>query len=294
MFKKLFPFFRFYLAEGEGDPGSGGNPPAITAEAVGALQGDAFRAVLPKDFAAKPYMKDVNTFGDFVKKFDGAQTLLGQRVTPDENSTPEQWKEFHSKLAPKTADGYKLPETIEGLSADLTKKALDAKWIKPLFHSAQLTPYQVSVLYPAFMKMIVAAETADKKVADEKFAKMSGDLFKDQKEAIITNAKKFMSTHIPAEMQPMLNDLDEKSLTMLIALTDGMAKKFTGEDPFRGGSGGTGPGGGETEEQLIGQMQAIMRDPCYSDPFKDKPKHAELNQRMEVIRGKLKKLRSGT
>jgi len=41
-------------------------------------------------------------------------------------------------------------------------------------------------------------------------------------------------------------------------------------------------------------MQAIQRDPCYSDPFKDRPKHAELQAKMEVIRGKLKKLQAGS
>jgi hypothetical protein len=40
-------------------------------------------------------------------------------------------------------------------------------------------------------------------------------------------------------------------------------------------------------------MQTIQKDPSYADPFKDRPKHAELMQRMEVIRGKLKKLQGG-
>jgi hypothetical protein len=46
-----------------------------------------------------------------------------------------------------------------------------------------------------------------------------------------------------------------------------MAKKFTGEDPFRGIGGGA-PGGGETKDQLVAAMQAIQRDPAYSDPSK--------------------------
>lgn len=305
MFKHIWSFPKFFLAaDGDGgaggagagaggDAGGGSTPPAITAESLGALQGDSFRAILPKEFAAKPYMKDVNTFGDFVKKFDGAQTLLGQRTTPDDKATPEQWKEFHAKTAPASPDDYKLPDTIEGVNPEITKKGVEAKWLKSLFHEAALSPYQVSVLYPKFMKMISAAEAADKRAGDERFAKLSSDVFKDQKDTVITNAKKFMATHIAPEMQPMLNELGEKELTLLIALTDGMAKKFTGEDPFRGIGGGA-PGGGENKDQLVAQMQAIQRDPCYSDPFKDRPKHAELQAKMEVIRGKLKKLQAGS
>jgi len=292
MFKHIWSFPKFFFSFADGDTPPATPPATITAESISALKDDGFRAILPKDFAAKPYMKDVNTFGDFVKKFDGAQTLLGQRTTPDEKATPEQWKEFHSKTAPKTAEEYKLPDTIEGVNPEITKKGVEAKWLKSMFHEAALSPHQVSVLYPKFMKMISAAEAADKKAGDERFAKLSSDTFKDQKDTIVTNAKKFMATHIPAEMQPMLNELGEKELTLLIALTDGMAKKFTGEDPFRGAGGGT-PGGGETKDQLVAAMQAIQRDPAYSDPFKDRPKHAELQAKMDVIRGKLKKLLSG-
>lgn len=308
MFKHIWSSPKFFMCvDGDGGAGAGaggaggganggsGAPAAgaITAESLSALQGDSFRGVLPKEIAEKPYMKDVNTFGDFVKKFDGAQTLLGQRTTPDDKATPEQWREFHTKVAPKTPDEYKLPEKIEGLDEKFVKGALEAKWIRPLLHAAQLSQHQASVLYPAFLKMIAAAETADKKGGDERFVKLSSEVFKDQKDSIITNAKKFMATHISPEMQPMLESLDEKQLTLLIALTDGMAKKFTGEDPFRGGGAGAGGGGGETKEALIAQMQAIQKDPAYSDPFKDRPKHAELNAKMEAIRGKMKKLLGG-
>lgn len=298
MFRNFLPSLKFFLAADGGDAGAGGagsgggtgGASAITAESLNALQGDSFRAVLPKEFVEKPYMKDVTTFGDFVKKFDGAQTLLGQRTTPDEKATPEQWKEFHAKTAPAKPEDYKFPDKIDGVRSDLTAKALEAKWIRPLFHGAQLSQHQVSVLFPQFMKMIVAAEAEDKKLGDERFMKLSSEVFKDQKDTVITNAKKFMATHIPADMQPMLDSLDEKQLTLLIAMTDGMAKKFTGEDPFRGGGAGAGSGGGETKETLIAQMQAIQKDPVYVDPFKDRPKHAELLAKMEVIRGKLKKL----
>jgi hypothetical protein len=272
------------------------NPPApapITPEAVGALQGDAFRALLPAEISAKPYMKDVNTFGDFVKKFDGAQSLLGQRTIPDDKSDPAAWKDFHSKVAPKTAEEYKFPDAIEGLDPAFVKNAAESKAIRPLLLAAGLSNYQANILLPGFLKMIKGAEAAETTRKDTEFAKLSTDLFGGNKEAIVTNAKKFMATHIPENVRPLLEGMDEKQLTVLLAVTDGMAKKFTGEDPFRGTGAAGGGGGAETKDQLVAQMQAIMREPAYNDPFKDKVKNKELNDKMEVIRGKLKKLQSG-
>lgn len=275
-------------------PAAAPAPAPITSESLGALNGDAFRGVLPEDIRSKPYMKDVNTFGDFVKKFDGAQTLLGQRATPDANSTPEQWKDFHSKIAPKTADEYKFPDTIDGVDPKFVKGAAEGKLLRPLLHAAGVSPYQANLLFSGFLKMVSQAETSEKTTKDTAFTKLSGELFGDQKEAITTNAKKFLSTHVPPNVLPLLEGMDEKQMTVLLAVTDGMAKKFTGEDPFRGGGAGAGSGGGETKDQLIAQMQTIQKDPAYSDPFKDKPKNAELNAKMEVIRGKLKKLQGNT
>jgi len=274
-----------------GAAGGGGTPAVITSESLGALQGDAFRGVLPEDIRAKPYMKDVNTFGDFIKKFDGAQTLLGQRTTPDDKSTPDQWKEFHGKGAQKTAEDYKFTTTIEGLNQEFVKKAGEGKLLRPLLHAAGVSPYQANILFSGFLKMVAKAEQSEKAAKDAAFVKLSTDTFGDQKELILNNAKKFMTTHIPENVRPLLESLDEKQMTILLALTDGMAKKFTGEDPFRGGGGaGSGGGGGETKEQLVAQMQQIMKDPAYKDAFRDKIKHADLNAKMEIIRGKLKKL----
>jgi hypothetical protein len=93
------------------------------------------------------------------------------------------------------------------VNPEITKKSVEAKWLKSMFHEAALSPYQVSVLYPKFMKMISAAEAADKKAGDERFAKLSSDVSKTRKTSTSRTPRSFMATHIPAEMQPMLNEL---------------------------------------------------------------------------------------
>lgn len=279
-----------------GNPGAGAGaaPVAITAEALGAVQGDAFRALLPADIQSKPYAKEINTFGDLIKKFDGAQGLLGQRAVPDPNDPPEKWVEFHGKHAPKTIEEYKLADAIEGVPPEyLTKATGLTNMVKSILFAAKASPYQARLAHTELMKVLYKAESGIKKQGDDAFIKLSGDLFGEQRDAVIANGKKFLAAYLPDNIKPLLEGMDEKQLTVVLAATDNLAKKFTGEDPFRGGGNGPGGSGGETKDQLIAQMQAIMKDPAYSDPFKDKPKHSDLNQKMEVIRGKLKKLQAG-
>lgn len=276
---------------------AGAGAGSITVEALGAVQGDAFRALLPAEIQSKPYIKEINTFGDLVKKFDGAQSLLGQRNVPELTAPDDQWEAFHSKTRPEKSDAYQVPQ-IEGVPPEFVKKAAESKMFRELLHKAGASPYQAKVLLSGFLSEVYKAQVGiDQESArataakDAAFEKMAGELFGGQKDVILANGKKFLAANIPDNVKPFLDSLDDKSLAIVLAATDGMAKKYTGEDPFRGGGGGGG--GGETKDQLIGQMQAIMKDPAYADPLKDRVKNTELNQKMEVIRGKLKKLQGG-
>lgn len=265
-------------------------PAAITAESIGSVQGDAFRALLPAEIQAKPYAKEINNFGEFVKKFDGAQALLGQRALPDANTPDDKWGEFHTKLRPESADKYTLGQ-VEGLKPEYIEKSGNiVKVLKNILFANGASAYQAKGIIPGILKELAIAEEGFTKQQEDAFTKMTTDLFGAQKDTVIANGKKFLAAHLPDNVKPLLDGMDEKQLTVLLAATDGIAKKFTGEDPFRGGGAGAGSGGGETQETLVAQMQAIMKEPCWSDPFKDKPKHAQLTQQMEGIRAKLKAL----
>lgn len=264
----------------------------VTAESLGAVQGDAFRALLPADIQSKGYAKEINGFGDLVKKFDGAQTLLGQRAVPEVNAPPEQWAEFHTKAGrPAKIEDYSFPDAVEGVAPELVKGLTNSKAVRELLFSAGANPYQAKILLSGMAKLIHTSDQQatqkDKETKDAAFLKMTTELFGDQRETVITNGKKFLAANLPDNVKPLLDTLDDKSLAIVLAATDGMAKKFTREDPFRGGGGGGG-GGGETREQIVAAMQAIMRDPAYGDPFKDRPKHEELRVKMEGLRGKLR------
>ena len=286
----------------EGDPGAGAGAGAgagvITAEGLGKVEGDAFRSLLPADIQAKPYAKDINNFGDFVKRYDGAQALLGQRNVPAATDPDEKWAEFHGKMRPEKPEGYVIPE-VQGVPPEIVKQWAEGPLLKSLLHKANASPYQAKILSTEIMSLLYKAQMHEEQESvkatqakDASFAKLAGDLFGDNKDNVIANGKKFLAANLPENVRPLLEGMSEKELTVVLAATDGMARKFTGEDPFRGG-GGNGGGGGETKDQLVAQMQAIMKEPAYGDPLKDRVKNADLNARMEVIRGKLKKLQGG-
>jgi negative regulator of replication initiation len=238
-------------------------------------------------------MKNINTFGDLVKGFDGAQNLLGQRALPDNNSTPEQWDAFHAKLRPESADKYVMPTEIEGLPADYIKKASESKEFRALLHSASASPRQAQVLFSGLMKTLYAAEQRAIQNRDASFTKMATEFFGDKKDAIMANGKAYLAANLPENVKPLLANMDDDHIAVVLASIETTVKKFTGEDPFRGGGPGAGGSGSQTMESLKARMTAIIQDPVWSDPFKDRTKHAQLTQEMEKVRADMRKLQPG-
>jgi hypothetical protein len=267
--------------------GNGGTPPAGGAPAatidLGKLEGDAFRNALPEDFRGKPYLKDVNTFGDFLKKFDGAQTLIGQRQVPDDKATPEQWNEFYNKTGrPEKPEGYQIK--ADGLPADMQAMVKHPGFLGALWKSG-ISQRSAQAFLPELFSIVDAAEKAEQQQKDAAYAKLMDTSFGKDKDVIQSKAKEFLAAHLPDNMKGLLEGMDEKSFTVLTAMTDALAKKFVSEDGFRGGAGGGS--GLNTADQIVSRMKVIMADKAYGDPFGDKTKRAALQAEMEELRKKL-------
>lgn len=261
-------------------------PAAFDASALNGLQGDAFRAIIPDEIRAKPYMKDINTFGDFIKKFDGAQTMIGQRTTPGENADPKEWEAFHIKAGrPEKAELYTIPK-VEGLPADfLQKHADDINAMKLMLHASGANQYQMNVFATNMLKAI----HADEQETDKKFHALMDSTFGQDAEALTEKGKAFLAGVLPDSVKALLPGLDPKALGILMVATDAIVKKHVSPDGFRGAGGAGGGGTEETKEALVARMKVIMQDPAYIDPFKDKAKNAAFNTEMDQIRTKLKK-----
>lgn len=263
-------------------------PATFSVDALNGLNGESFHAVFPEDIRAKPYMKDVNTFGDFVKKFDNAQTMIGKPVVPAADASQEEWDAFNTKAGkPKTAAEYVIAE-IEGVPKEFLDKALEVGPIRQIMHEAGLSGRQGAKFAAGFLKTIYAAETAEKTAADERFSKLTTDAFGQHKQAIIENGRKFLDATLPDTVRPFVNELDEKALAVVIAATDAIVKKHVNEDGFKGkGTPPTGSGV-DTQASIQAEMSKIMADPAYRNAFADKAKNIELNKKMEDLRTRLR------
>lgn len=276
---------------GAGDGGAtGGKGGAAGAPDITTLQGDKFLAVLPEEIRNKPYMKDISSFPDFVKKFDGAQTLIGQRMTPADDASAEEWNAWFAKAGrPEKADAYVLPE-VEGVPKEYIDKASEKGVLKQLFHSAGLNSQQAKLLSTNFFKTLYASEVESKKTADANFEKVMETTFGKDRTAIFDNGKKMLAAYVPDNVKPLLSGLDDKSWAVILAATDGIIKKHVSEDGFRGaGSGGAGAGA-DTKESITAQMREIMAQKEYADPHLNRSKNAELVQKMDQLRERLRKI----
>jgi hypothetical protein len=237
-------------------------------------------------------MKNINTFGDLVKGFDGAQNLLGQRALPDETATDEQWGAFHAKLRPADAGAYKIPQ-IEGVPPEFIQKAGESKELRAIIHAAAASPYQAKVLLTGLLKTLYTADQKATQSRDASFTKMATEFFGDKKDAIMANGKAYLAANLPENVKPLLANMDDNQLAVVLAAIDTTVKKFSGEDPFRGSGPGAGGSGSQTMETLKAKMTTIMKDPCWNDPFKDRAKHAQLSQEMDKVRADMRKLQPG-
>jgi len=244
--------------------------------------------LIPEDHREKPYLKDVKNFNGLIKKLDGAESLLGQRQIPGKDAAPEEWSGFFSKLAPEKVEDYG-DLTAEDLPKDLVGIVNQGKF-KELLKSAGANSYQAGIIQKGIVNLLAEAQQFGEKESAEKIQKLSSEMFGDEKDSIINNGKAYLAANLPEKMRGLIETMSEQELMLVIGTTDGLVQKLTGEDPFRG-KGGTGKGSSaDTVESLKKEMAAIIAEPAYRDPFKDREKHEELKKKMANVRDRLRKI----
>lgn len=264
--------------------------PTITFEALSALQDDAFRNVLPEEIRGQGWMKDVNTFGDFVKKSAGAQALIGQRAVPLETDPPEKWNAWYAQIGrPEKPEAYGIPK-IDGVPDEYIKNTAEVGVLHKVLHAGGANPVQAKAIMSQLIKHIYTAEQTEAAEAEKAHNAFMDKTFGKDRQTIIDNGKKYLATVLTPELNAVFAGMTDQQMAVTLALTDAVARKFGQEDSFRGGQGAGGGGGAETMETLTAQMREIMGQKEYQDPFLNRNKHLELNQKMQSIRDKMQKL----
>lgn len=250
--------------------------------------------LIPEEYKDRPWVaentKDPDTFFKFV---DNQNSLIGKKgvIVPEEGAPKEVWDTFHKTLGrPDSADGYEF-EPIAELK-DSKRDAEFEKSLKGLLFEAGVPKATAKKLQQGFDKLLFEKTKGDLELArkeDEAFANLNKEFFGDDREKIVAGAQKILKDILPEKVLLAMDKMTSEQLSMVIAVTDAVYRKYGKEDGFKGGAGGPGSGGGESYEELSAQQRELMKNPGFTDWRH--AEHAGLMEKNNEILAKMRLLK---
>jgi hypothetical protein len=186
---------------------------------------------------------------------------------------------------------YGIPK-IEGVPDEYIAKTAEVGVLHKVLHAGGANPVQAKAIMSQLIKHIYTAEQAEAAEAEKAHTALMDKTFGKDRQAIMDNGKKYLATVLTPELNAEFAKMSDQQMAVVMAMTDAVAKKFGQEDSFRGGQGAGAGAGAVTMESLTAQMRDVMAQKEYQDPFLNRNKHAELNQKMETIRAQMRKISS--
>jgi len=227
---------------------------------------EQFVNTIPEAYRDKPWAKENSADAEAFYKFvDNQNALVGKKgiIIPGDG---EDRSEFYKALGrPDTFEEYDTTP-----AEDLKEIKRDAEVdiaFKKLFHTEGLSKDTASKISQGVERIIYEKGKAeiDKNNAEDKaFADYNTTLFGENKDTIVANAQKIIKADVPQELHAGFDKLDGEAMSVMVAITDSLYKKYGKEDAFTGGGEGAG-GGGETYEGLSAQQRKLMENPGYRD-----------------------------
>lgn len=225
-----------------------------------------------------PALKDFKSAADLAKSYVETKKMVGQKINgiPGKDATPEQRAEFNKALGvPETPEGYefKAPDGLPEALRDLYSEEDSAKWAKRM-HELGVPKETANTLRNEYFKEFseeIGKLKADISKSDEDFNKMAKETFGDKQDAEIAAARLIVEKHVPQNLKPYFNQLDNAALLTVAAAVNGVRKEYGGEDQAIKEEGG---GGGRSEGELRQELRQTMSLPEYNSPFaKGKEEH---------------------
>ena len=223
LFKRFGIVFSLGFADGADGGGDGGGEPPnpYSYEAMENLEGDAFRSLLPKEIAEKGYMKNVNSYKDFVNKFDHAQSLTGQKSIPTANDPDDTWNEFYGKIG--------RPEDPLGYTVQMGDTESEDKLFKYALHKANITDKQANVLAPALQEAFAEVTKVESEISLKQVTDYLDKNFGPERDAVVSQTQEYLLKTLDAEGKDILAGLSDTQMIPIIALATKMTKHM-GED----------------------------------------------------------------
>lgn len=238
---------------------------------------------VPEAYKDKTYLKDVKSLDDVYKKLDGAQNLIGQKVTfPTEDSTEEELRNFNRSAGmPENAEDYVFEAT-----GDVPRDAAFDSEIKKLFHDAGLSLKAGSKLQKSFESLMLEKQKQLADQNDDAFDKLSKDVFGDRVDEVLASSKSLIEENIPESLREAFSGLSNEALVTMAAVLDGIKSKYINEDSINDKRGfGDSQGG---VDALRKQARELLAHPAKNDPFHED--HKNINDQVTEIYAQIAKL----
>ena len=219
---------------------------------------------VPEDYKERPWLKELaknaNPKEALIKQVDHMQKMLGQKpmvAVPTADSPPEEIAAFRKTLGiPESPDKYTLENTAwsdeEKPFGAIIDKGRDPRIVKAVTESAHkhnIPPAALNGLINDFekaqmqyQKAEIEALHAKQEAQGQDFRQLGTKYFGNNYPAVMSKASQAIAAYVQPEIAAMLPDLDNKSLMIIAAVTDGIFKRHSGEDRLAGRGGNSSMG----------------------------------------------------
>lgn len=254
-------------------------PPPATPPAGTPPPAPDFLTTLPEEYRGKEYLKDVKDMPSLLKKFDGAQELIGKRPAgiPQENAKPEEWAQFNKAWGvPEKPEEYDIGE----IPKELPRNENFEKGMRAAMQEAGLNKRQAKIMagkYNGALVELMKEQGMAAEKNDTDFEKLAVETFGERKDKALANGKVLLAKYAPKSMAEHVGKLSNENLIVLASVIDGIAKDYIKDDQLPGGKGGGAPTSDEKREEA----RKLMASPAFSDA--NHPEHRKTVDRVNSL-----------
>jgi hypothetical protein len=236
-----------------------------------------------KDYLDKPLDKDTTI--SFLKKLDGAETLLGKPklLLPADDAKDDEIEAFLGKLRPAKPDDYEIklgekPDEnfVKAFRESAHFAGLNKVQTKRLVE--KLTPHFQAAAKAQLEENAKAKAEADKR--DSEFADLLKNMTGPEFDKKSTRVQAAVKELVPEAARKFVDKIDDKSLALFVAFADALLVKYAKEDDFNGNSGGGG-GAAQDKNTLVEELKNLYAEPARND-FRHAD-HEKINKRINEI-----------
>lgn len=251
--------------------------------------------VVPEAYAKEPWAAEVKSFDDLWKRTSELQILAGKKgyVAPADNATPEERRAFYSKVlkevgkVPEKPDGYKFEHKNTGVAPDPEADMFFAS----LFHKHDIPPDLAASMvgeYETWAGERVKKIVDGMKARDAEYSDLMTKMYGNRLDAVVAAARSSIKEMVPEALRSQFDTMDAKQLAAIVAITDVLHTKYTGEGKF-GKIGDTFGSTGVTLAELEQQQLALIKNPGFSNPMH--PEYKAIKEKNDALERQIYELR---